>query len=72
MIAFGYDYFTDNYKDSAKIRLNGEARYEALNLYDGRRSAREITEMLSAIHGPVRQDDVQQYLDALKAIGVIR
>lgn len=72
MSAFGYDYFEDHFKDAAKIRLGGEARYEALNLHDGKRSTREITEMLTAIHGPVREEDVQQYLDALKAIGVIR
>ncbi|MFP5246735.1 MAG: DUF4910 domain-containing protein, partial [Thermoanaerobaculia bacterium] len=71
MSAFGYDYFTDHYPKHAEIRLGDEYRYEALNLNNGKRTTREITEMLSAIYGPVPEADVQQYLDALKSIGVI-
>lgn len=71
MSAFGYDYFTAHYKDAAKIRLGEEQRYEALNLYDGKRSVEEIRDILSAIYGPVPLEDVRQYLDALASIGVI-
>jgi aminopeptidase YwaD len=71
MGAFGYDYFTAHYPEHAGIRLGDEYRYEALNLYDGKRSTREITEMLSAIYGRVKEEDVAQYLSALRAIDVI-
>lgn len=70
MGAFGYDYFADNYKGPA-IRLNPEAHYEALNLWDGKRTDAEIRNMLAAIHGPVALEHVTQYLNALGAIGVI-
>jgi len=70
MSAFGYDYFDARYK-GAPIRLNGEYRFEALNLVDGRRSAKEIRDALSAIYEPVKLEDVTQYLEALASIGVI-
>jgi len=70
MSAFGYDYFTARYQGPA-IRLNGEYQYEALNLWDGKRTDAEIRDMLSAIYEPVPVEDVTQYLDALDAIGVI-
>lgn len=70
MSAFGYDYFDARYK-GAPIRLNGEYRFEALNLVDGRRTAQEIRDALSAIYEPVKLEDVEQYLEALAAIGVI-
>jgi hypothetical protein len=71
MSAFGYDYFTAHYPKHKEIRLPEEYRYEALNLYDGRRTTQEIRDMLSAIYRPVPVEDVQQYLDALASIGVI-
>lgn len=70
MSAFGYDYFDDRYKGPA-IRLSGEYRYEALNLVDGRRTAQDIRDALSAIYVPVPLADVEQYLAALASIGVI-
>lgn len=70
MSAFGYDYFTARYQGPA-IRLNGEYQYEALNLWDGKRTDAEIRDMLSAIYEPVKLEDVTQYLDALGTIGVI-
>jgi aminopeptidase YwaD len=70
MSAFGYDYFDAHYKGE-KIRLNGEYRYEALNLVDGRRTPQEIRDALSAIYEPVTLEDVTQYLEALASIGVI-
>ena len=72
MGAFGYDYFEAHYKDHAAIRLDPEYRYEALNLYDGKRTAQDIRDLLAAIYGkPVALADVRQYLDALASIGVI-
>jgi hypothetical protein len=70
MGAFGYDYFAAHYQ-GPPIRLQSEFQYEALNLWDGKRSDAEIRDMLSAIHGPVAVEDVTQYLDALASIGVI-
>ena len=70
MSAFGYDYFEDHYKGPA-IRLGSEYRYEALNLVNGRRTAKEIRDALSAIYEPVPLEDVEQYLAALASIGVI-
>ncbi|HJQ41401.1 MAG TPA: DUF4910 domain-containing protein [Thermoanaerobaculia bacterium] len=71
MSAFGYDYFTDHFGEK-KLALNEEYRYEALNLVDGRRSAQEIRDALSAIYEPVALKDVEEYLTALASIGVIR
>jgi aminopeptidase YwaD len=70
MSAFGYDYFADRYTGPA-IRLDPDSHYEALNLWDGRRTDAEIRDMLSAIYAPVPLEDVTQYLDALGTIGVI-
>jgi aminopeptidase YwaD len=70
MSAFGYDYFDAHYKGEP-IRLNGEYRYEALNLVNGQRSAQEIRDALSAIYQPVPLEDVVQYLEALATINVI-
>jgi len=70
MSAFGYDYFDAHYK-GAPIKLNGEYRYEALNLVNGQRTAQEIRDALSAIYAPVALEDVVQYLEALASIGVI-
>ena len=71
MSAFGYDYFTDKYKDAKSIRLGDEYRYEALNLVNGERTAAEIRDVLSAIYAPVPLADVEQYLAALASIEVI-
>jgi hypothetical protein len=70
MSAFGYDYFDAHYRGPA-IRLDPEVRYEALNLWDGKRSDAEIRDLLSAIYEPVALEDVTQYLDAVSSIGVI-
>ncbi len=72
MSAFGYDYFDAHYKDAA-VRLNPEYRYEALNLWDGRRTDREIRDLLEGIFGEsVALAEVTEYLNALGKIGVIR
>ncbi len=70
MSAFGYDYFTAHYKGPA-IKLRGDSQFEALNLVNGQRTAKEIRDALSAIYAPVPLEDVVQYLEALASIGVI-
>jgi hypothetical protein len=71
MSAFGYDYFDAHYK-GAPVRLNPQYRYEALNLWDGKRSDAEIRDMLAAIFGEnVALEQVTEYLDALGTINVI-
>ena len=72
MSAFGYDYFAAHHKGAA-VRLDPRYHYETLNLWDGKRTASEITDMLSAIfREPVPLEHVSEYLDAVQAIGVIR
>ena len=71
MSAFGYDYFDAHYK-GAPVRLAPQHRYEALNLWDGKRTDAEIRNMLSAISGEeVALEQVTEYLNALRSIGVI-
>ncbi|HUP60457.1 MAG TPA: DUF4910 domain-containing protein [Thermoanaerobaculia bacterium] len=70
MGAFGYDYFEDKY-GKQKLALNNEYRYETLNLVDGRRTAADIRDALSAIYAPIPLADVEEYLAALASIGVI-
>lgn len=70
MSVFGYDYLAAHYKGEA-IRLNPDYQYEALNFADGKRGAKEIRDMLSAIYEPVAVEDVQQFLDAMASIGVL-
>ncbi|MBC7933552.1 MAG: M28 family peptidase, partial [Rubrivivax sp.] len=82
MSAFGYDYFTDKYgaERVGAIRLlnfqgarggGGEYAYEVLNFADGRRTAQEIRDAVSAEFGPVPLDLVVEYLRALESIGVV-
>ena len=82
MGAFGYDYFSDHYgaeRESA-LRLmrfqglrasGGEYAYEVLNLVNGRRTAQEIRDFVSATYGPVPLEVVVEYLRALESIKVI-
>jgi hypothetical protein len=83
MSAFGYDYFTDHYGGERERALRlmrhgglrgsgGDYAYEVLNLVDGRRTAQQIRDAVSAIYGPVPLDAVLEYLRALESIGVIR
>jgi hypothetical protein len=48
-----------------------EYAYEALNFADGRHSAQQIADELSVEYGPVPAAMVSDYLQALKAIGVV-
>ena len=81
-MVFGYDYFAEHAKSAAVttpklLSYEGswgggeEYAYEALNFADGRRSAQQITDALSAEYGPVPLALVVEYLQALKKIGVV-
>ena len=82
MGAFGYDYFTDHYgaeRESA-LRLlefqglrgsGGEYAYEILNLVNGRRTAQDIRDFVSATYGPIPLELVVEYLRALESIHVV-
>ncbi len=82
MSAFGYDYFTDHYGSEREraIRLlqyqglrgaGGEYAYEVLNLVNGRRTAQEIRDAVSATYVPIPLEIVMEYLRALESIRVI-
>ncbi len=79
LTAFGYDYF-DDHVNNATLRLpsfrgarggGGEYAYEVLNLVDGRRTAQEIRDAVSATYGPIPLDHVVEYLKTLESIRVI-
>jgi aminopeptidase YwaD len=82
LTVFGYDYFADHAKSAGvatpKLLSNQgawgageEYAYEALNFADGKHSARQIADELSAEYGPIPLDVVVEYLQALKRIGVV-
>ena len=82
MSAFGYDYFTDHYgaERERAIRLlqfqglrgsGGDYSYEVLNFVNGRRTAQEIRDLVSAVYGPIPLEMVVEYLRALESIRVI-
>ena len=79
---FGYNYFTDRYgrEKVSEIRLlryrglrgsGGAYAYEVLNFVDGKRTVREIRDAVSAEYGPIPFDQVAEYLEALKQIGLV-
>jgi hypothetical protein len=82
LMVFGYDYFAEHAR-TARISnpklldyrgawgAGEEYAYEALNFADGRHTAPQIAEELSAEYGPVTVDLVREYLEALKQIGVV-
>lgn len=83
MSAFGYDYFTDKYGAMrvSSVRLlnfagarggGGEYAYEALNFVDGKRTAQEVRDAVSAVYGPVPLELVVEYMRALEQIGAVR
>jgi aminopeptidase YwaD len=82
LMVFGYDYFADHAASAGVaapklLSYEGswgsgeEYAYEALNFANGRRSARQIADALSAEYGPVPLNLVLEYLQALKKIGVV-
>lgn len=79
LTAFGYDYF-DDHANNATLRLpnfrglrggGGDYAYEVLNLVDGRRTAQEIRDAVSATYGPIPLDLVVEYLKTLESIRVV-
>jgi len=82
MSAFGYDYFTDHYgaERERAIRLlqfqglrgaGGDYAYEVLNYVNGRRTAQQIRDAVSATYGPIPLELLVEYLRALESIRVI-
>jgi hypothetical protein len=82
MSAFGYDYFTDKLGEerARQVRLlrfegargsGGDYAYEVLNFVDGRRTAQEIRDAVSAVYGAVPLETVVEYLRALETIGAV-
>ena len=82
MMVFGYDYFADRAKAAGTptpklLSYDGswgsgeEYAYEALNFADGRHSAQQIADALSAEFGQIPPALVFEYLRALNKIGVL-
>jgi len=83
MMVFGYDYFTDHAK-AAGIQTpklldyegqwgsGEEYAYEALNFVNGSRSVAQITAALTGEYGPVPEQLVLEYLQALEKIGILQ
>ncbi len=83
MMVFGYDYFADHAKAAGiptprLLSYEGqwgsgeEYAYEALNFVKSHRTVAQITAALSIEYGPVPQEWVLEYLQALEKIGVLR
>ncbi len=83
MGAFGYSYLEDKLGSDAvgKLRLRrysgtygggGQYAYEALNFVDGKKTVSEIRAWLVAEIGDVPIAYVEEYLEALESIDVIR
>ncbi|MGC1485750.1 MAG: M28 family metallopeptidase [Candidatus Acidiferrum sp.] len=82
LAVFGYDYLEDHAKaggiaEPKLLSYEGlwgggeEYAYEVLNFADGKRSAQEIRDAVSAEYGPVPLEMVVEYLKALEKIGVV-
>ncbi|MDB6101959.1 MAG: hypothetical protein JWO52_1958 [Gammaproteobacteria bacterium] len=82
LVVFGYDYFADHAQAAGiptprLLSYEGswgsgeEYAYEALNFADGIRSVRQITAALTTEYGPVSEELVLEYLQALQKIGVL-
>ncbi len=54
-----------------RIRLSGNAAYEALNHVDGKRSVADIARAVSASYGPQNIEDVVEYFRVLAEAGLI-
>jgi aminopeptidase YwaD len=82
LAVFGYDYFADHAKaagigEPKLLSYEGlwgsgeEYAYEVLNFADGKRTAQEIRDAVSAEYGPIALDLVVEYLRALEKIGLV-
>ena len=83
MSAFGYSYIEDKFgkQNVASLQLpqhstehgyGGMFTYEALNFVNGKRTVSDIRDWLVAELGPVPVEYVEEYLQALESIEVIR
>jgi len=79
---FGYNYLSDHYGENNTQKLallnfsspygsGGVYAYEILNLVNGKRSAMDIRNEVSAEFGPVPLEIVVEYLKALESIGIV-
>jgi hypothetical protein len=74
-----YDYIEDHLNGEspgdlarlASLPNGGTLAYETLNFVDGKRSVRQIRDVLSAAYGPVPADAVFDYLKLLEKINVV-
>jgi len=83
MAVFGYDYFETDWAKRGHTRKpklleyqglwggGEEYAYEVLNFADGKRTAYEIRDAVSAEYGPVEFELVVEYLKALEEIAVV-
>ena len=83
MVVFGYDYFEVAWAKRGRVTKpklleyqglwggGEEYAYEVLNFADGKRTAYEIRDAVSAEYGPVEFELVVEYLRALEEIGVV-
>jgi aminopeptidase YwaD len=82
LAVFGYDYFADHAQTAGiatpkLLSYEGlwgsgeEYAYEVLNFADGKRSAQQIRDAVSAEYGPIPLELVVEYLQALEKIGLI-
>jgi len=83
MVVFGYDYFEVAWAKRGRVTKpklleyqglwggGEEYAYEVLNFADGKRTAYEIRDAVSAEYGPVEFELVVEYLKALEEIGVV-
>lgn len=82
LAVFGYDYFDDHAKQAGIARPKlldfeglrgggGYYAYEARNFADGKRTAQQIANELSAEFGPIPFALVVEYLKALEAVKVL-
>ena len=81
LFVFGYDYLEDHLgaEQEKKLRLldfrglwGSEYSYEAQNFVDGVRTTVDIRNALSAEFGPIPLEIVEEYLEALEKIGIIK
>ena len=70
MSVYYYDYLED--KLGASPPGDGRIQYETLNLVDGKRSVREIRNILAAAYGSVEVESVLEYLRVLEKAGVVK
>jgi hypothetical protein len=70
-------YVTDRLDSDRRVRYEadgeriGGIRYEIVNYINGRRTALEIRNRVTAHYGPTRLDDVVAYIEDLEAAGVV-